>query len=374
MPSNTQTALPLHKMPISADELTPDLLNAIIQPWHKEVTVIEATVLNRSVFGDGMVSTAARATVALGYDAASPAGLPERIVFKLTRDIDTFIGPVYANEVRFYNLLRAELDDIETPISLGGAYDPKTEQFGLILGDLTLGQAEFPNVLVESSIAQVEAVLDALARLHARYWQSQRFGADLAWVETHLQGPLSEFMYGPVTQLVAYEAVHERFKRELLERIGATPESLLAMQLRLHQHQSQLPQTLLHGDAHIGNTFRYPDGRAGLLDWQLFVRGHHMHDVAYTITSALSTATRRAKERELVSYYLDLLQSYGVAQVPSLEQSMVEFGRTLVWCLYIGWLTVPLVNYGWEITLLNHLRITAAYEDHQTAKLIAAIR
>jgi hypothetical protein len=45
----------------------------------------------------------------------------------------------------------------------------------------------------------------------------------------------------------------------------------------------------------------------------------------------------------------------------------------LVWCLYIGWLTVPLINYGWEITLLNHLRIVAAYEDHQTAKLIAEI-
>jgi Ser/Thr protein kinase RdoA (MazF antagonist) len=219
----------------------------------------------------------------------------------------------------------------------------------------------------------VEAVLDALARLHARYWRSERFGTDLAWVETHLQGPLSEFMYGPVTQLVAYEAVHERFKRELLERINVTPEELLAMQRRLHQHQSRLPQTLLHGDAHIGNTFRYPDGRAGLLDWQLLVRGYHMHDIAYTITSALSTASRRAKERELVAYYLDRLRSLGVAEPPSLERSMVEFGRTLVWCLYIGWLTVPLINYGWEITLLNHLRIVAAYEDHQTAKLIAEI-
>jgi hypothetical protein len=373
MPSRSETALPLHKMPISADELTPELLNAIIRPWHQDVTVTQATVLNRSAFGDGMVSTAARATVALAYDAASPPGLPERIVFKLTRDTDTFIGPVYANEVRFYNLLRPELEDIETPVSLGGAYDPKTEQFGLILGDLTLNGAEFPNVLGENSIAQVEAVLDTLARLHARYWESERFDADLAWVETHLRGPLSEFMYGPVTQLVAYEAVNEKFKRELLERIGASPEGLLAMQRRLHQHQATLPQTLLHGDAHIGNTFRYPDGRAGLLDWQLFVRGYCIHDVAYTITSALSIGTRRAKERELVGYYLDRLQSYGVTQAPTLEQSMTEFGRTLVWCLYIGWLTVPLINYGWEITLLNHLRIVAAYEDHQTAKLIAEI-
>jgi hypothetical protein len=153
MPASTETSLPLQKMPISADELTPDLLNAIIRPWHPGVTVTHAAVLSHSAFGDGMVSTAARATLALGYDAASPAGLPERIVFKLTRDTNTFIGPLYANEVRFYNLLRPELDDIEAPISLGGAYDPQTERFGLILGDLSLHGAEFPNVRDDNSIA-----------------------------------------------------------------------------------------------------------------------------------------------------------------------------------------------------------------------------
>jgi hypothetical protein len=51
----------------------------------------------------------------------------------------------------------------------------------------------------------------------------------------------------------------------------------------------------------------------------------------------------------------------------------VEYRRTLVWGVYIGWLTTPVVNYGWEINVLNHLRLTTAYEDLETAKLVAEV-
>jgi hypothetical protein len=31
------------------------------------------------------------------------------------------------------------------------------------------------------------------------------------------------------------------------------------------------------------------------------------------------------------------------------------------------------VNYGWEINVINHLRLTTAYEDLDTAKLVEAL-
>src|SRR3546814_1202842 len=96
------------------------------------------------------------------------------------RSPDFLIGPLYQNEVRFYNRLRHELTDIEAPFSLGGAYDPETQQFALLLGDLTLQGARFPNVLSPVSLDELRALLDPLARLHARYWQSPRFGGDLS--------------------------------------------------------------------------------------------------------------------------------------------------------------------------------------------------
>jgi hypothetical protein len=44
-----------------------------------------------------------------------------------------------------------------------------------------------------------------------------------------------------------------------------------------------------------------------------------------------------------------------------------------MWGVYIGWLTTPVVNYGWEINVMNHFRLTTAFEDHDTARLIAEI-
>src|SRR4051812_44556978 len=34
------------------------------------------------------------------------------------------------------------------------------------------------------------------------------------------------------------------------------------------------PHTLLHGDAHIGNTYVLPDDTVGFLDWQVLRRGN----------------------------------------------------------------------------------------------------
>src|SRR3546814_4799515 len=92
--------------------------------------------------------------------------------------------------------------------------------------------------------------------------------------------------------------------------------------------------TLLHGDTHLGNIYLLPDGRAGLLDWQLVVRGHHMHDVNYIVTTALSIGDRRNHERDLLAYYLDRLKAHGVAAAPDFEESWNEYKRCLVWGVY----------------------------------------
>ena len=72
------------------------------------------------------------------------------------------------------------------------------------------------------------------------------------------------------------------------------------------------------------------------------------------------------------AFYLDRLAAYDVANPPGFEQSWAEFGRCLVWGVYIGWLTTNIANYGWEISVLNHLRLTTAFEDHDAAGLMRA--
>ena len=365
--------VPKAGMPWDPNEFTVEILNDLIAPWNPDIRIASMKLLENKAYGDGMVSTAARALLEVEYADGAPAGLPPRIILKLGRSPDFMIGPLYQNEVRFYNVLRPEITDINAPLTLGGAYEPESQQFALLLGDLTLEDARFPNVLSEVTLDEVRALLDTLAKVHARYWQSERFSGDLAFLETHCEGPLAEFMHGFVPMAIQQEIDTENFKRELVAKLRTSGDELRDMVAKLHRHQQTLPQTLLHGDTHVGNTYLLPEGRVGLLDWQLVVRGHHMHDVSYLVTTSLSIANRREHERDLIAYYLERLKAHGVADAPSFEDSLTEFGRCLSWGVYIGWLTTNIANYGWEICVLNHLRLTTAFEDHDTAKLMAAI-
>lgn len=355
--------------PVAGEPIGPDYLNALLACGNSGARVMAARAVGSKAYGEEMVSTAGRAIVEVDY--AAHTDLPRRLVVKLARGVDEIMAPFYRNEVSFYARLRPELD-IEAPLCLGADYDAQSRRLGIALEDLTLRGATFPTVLDDVSVEEVRALLATLARLHARFWNSERFGSDLSWVESHLAGGVAELMNGLAPAYIQHEIDTQRFKRELVGRLGTTGDALLAGVQGVQRHQARGPTTLLHGDTHIGNTYLVGD-QGGLLDWQLSVRGHPMHDVSYLVTTALSTADRRAHERDLLAFYLNRLAAEGVADVPSFDASLREFGRALVWGVYIGWLTTPVVNYGWEINVVNHLRLTAAYEDHDTARLVEEV-
>jgi Phosphotransferase enzyme family len=359
-----------HQHPTSAEGITPAYLNGLLAdksgPRITGVAIVEART-----YGEQMVSTAGRVVVDVSYAAGAADDMPQRLVVKLARGVDEIMTPFYANEVAFYGRIRAELT-IEAPRCFGAAFDPASGRFALLLEDLTTRGAIFPNVTQPTTPGQIRALLRTVSALHARFWQSPRFAGDLSWVETHVAGGVHDLMNNLAPTYIQHEIDHENFKRELVQRLRTTGDELLAGVQAVQRHQSRLPQTLLHGDTHLGNTYLLPDGSGGLLDWQLMVRGYAMHDVNYLITTGLSIADRRTHERDLLAYYLDQLASAGAA-AQSFEACWLEYRRALVWGVYVGWLTTPVVNYGWEINVLNHLRLTTAFEDHETARLVAEL-
>ena len=359
-----------------AEELDLELLRAVIRTRHPEVTLLGFDLLDSRRRGEQMVSTSARAMLRLRFaEGAAGAGagdIPERVVCKLALGADSVMAAFYENEVNVYSRLRPELL-VEAPRSLGALYDPKSAQFVLMLEDLGQRGARFPNVTQDVPLSAIEALLDTLATLHAGHWESARFSTDLAWLETHLEGRVAHLMNELAPPLIQQEIDTQAFKRELVQRLRSTGPELLAAVRHLQRHQAGLPQTLLHGDAHLGNTYLLPQGGAGLLDWQLCVRGYCMHDVSYLIATGLPIALRRENERRLLSHYRERLLALGVETPPSAEQIWTEYRRAMVWGVYIGWLTTPVVNYGWEINVVNHLRLTTAYEDLGTARLVAEV-
>lgn len=358
--------------PVSAEGINPAYLNGLIAEISPQVRVKDVEVAETKTYGEKMVSTAGRVFLNVRYEAGAAADWPTRLVLKVARVDDAVMSPFYANEVAFYRKIRPGLN-LEAPRCFGGDFDPASNRFGLLLEDLSTSGALFPNVTKKVELEEVRALLDTVASLHAGFWESPRFSGDLAWVETHLAGDVATMMNEMAPAYIQHEIDTENFKRELVQRLRTTGPQLLAGVQAVQRRQATLPQTLLHGDTHIGNTYLLPGVRGGLLDWQLMVRGHAMHDVNYLITTSLSIADRRNNERELLSYYLDRLAANGVRMPLSFEQAWVEYRRTLVWGVYVGWLTTPVVNYGWEINVLNHLRLTTAYEDLETAKLVAEV-
>lgn len=360
------------QFPDSPFDLTPAQLSELVSTVHPGTVVTAFEVINASQFGDGMVSTADRALLKLQYAGEVADTLPQQVMLKLQRDIGAFIKSIYINETRFYLKLGHEAG-VEMPQVIGGGYDSDTGNYGLLLEDITLRGASFPNVTHNTGVAHVAAVIDQLAMLHARYWDSPRFATDLAWVESHVQGPVSELLSGSIPVVAKHELDSASFKRDLVAQIGTTLPDMIKGTAALQQHQSRLPQTLLHGDTHLGNTYALPGERAGLIDWQLCVRGYCMHDVSYIITTGLPVAERRQHERALIQRYREALLAHGVSQPPSQEQLWEEHRRAMLWGFYVGWLGVSPVNYGWEILATNLLRVATAYVDLETARLIDEI-
>lgn len=355
-----------------------ELLTRILDPVVPGAKVTDVAIVKSHEYGDGDVSTSARATATLTYSSDSPAGLPRDVILKMLFDprkpgTDAWycnLDGLFANEVNFYNRIRPELD-IEAPRSLGGYFDPSTRRYLLIMEDVTRRGAVFPSNLEAIGVENVKRIIDSVARLHAHYWDSDRFSGDLAWVETHLKGGVEDHMQSVIPeQGIRSQLELHKFKRELLERLGTTERELFAGMCANKRHQSTLPQTLLHGDLHIGNTYRMPDGRAGLHDWQLCVKGFALHDITYIINTALSVSERRANERLLLDYYRDRLMEYGVAAPPEHDTLWLEHRRASLWTLYIGWLTCPPESYGWETMAVALLRVSTAVEDHGTLALV----
>jgi hypothetical protein len=244
-----------------------------------------------------------------------------------------------------------------------------------MLEDLREREARFPDVTTPVSLDEVRSLLDVLAALHARFWRSPDLLERHASIRSHTDGDLFRFFMAPdsVPALVRAEFAAEQFKREMVEAIGTSEAALYDAVRRVQHHQAGLPFTLCHGDCHIGNTYLLPQGKAGLLDWQLTARGYFMHDVSYLIITALSVAARRENERGLISYYLQRLAAHGLSNPPGADEAWEEYRLAANWCLYIGWLTTPKTHYGWEITVCNVLRLSTAVGDLGSVGLAAGL-
>lgn len=295
--------------PYTADQVTPGFLQEAIAGGVDGAMLLQAEIVDGH---DGM--TDRRRWKLTWNDTGLAAGLPSHAFAKATphgpylRETLSLLH-MAENEVRFYVQLQADVPEI-APRAYHAAFYPGG-RFLLIMEDLeTRGLTPYW-AHHSCSIDHAGAVIDALAQLHATYWDTKRFSGDMAWLRPRLK------KFGRKWHRQSYLEARRRYaEMEFGQTLPDDIRELLTLwgnhDLAVYDYWETLAPTALHGDSHLGNTYGAPDGTAGLFDWQVMFRGHGLRDVAYFIMSALPDAMRKDHETALLNRYLDGLQSRGI--------------------------------------------------------------
>jgi hypothetical protein len=283
-------------LPLDVADLTPE--------WF-------GTALERDIHGvellDQSTGTTGRARVAL----AGEPGVPATVFVKLApfdemqREFVTAVGMGVA-EARFYRDLAPEI-----PVRIPRVWfaDTDGDRYAMVLEDLVASGCRFPHPQDDDIAARARDIVEQLAALHARFWESPRFddGGDLAWLapkETGGAGGGAKFVQ------MAVEAIGDRMP-ETFHRLA---DVYLARNDDIARLWNSGPRTFIHGDPHMGNLFvDTADGdRTGFLDWAVIGRSPGLRDVAYVLCNSIPAAVRAADERALLDRYCELLAAEGI--------------------------------------------------------------
>jgi hypothetical protein len=289
-------------VPWCAEAISAEWMTAVMCP-----NVPGAKAVSVEVCGGDQGSSVRRRLKVAYNEEGRKAHLPEDLFCKTTPTVLTRLatGLSAAAEGRFYREIRPELK-IETPKCYHSAWDRNSGRSIHLFEDVVASNAaRFCRWNTAISRPQAEQIIDTLAAMHAQFYDSPRFGADLKWVVSYVR-------FFAAGEGVGLRQCHEQ---AMIEAEAVIPPDVTRRRseiwpstmksLDLHRKG---PYTLLHSDVHLGNWYISGEGRLGLCDWQCLATGHWARDVAYALSTTMSIEDRRAWEQDLVRRYLEKMQ------------------------------------------------------------------
>ena len=320
--------------------------------------------------------TTDRARLALSWNAAGrDAGLPSTLFAKGTAStlssriiVSTFGLSDY--EARFYNQIYPTVSELTlTPYI---ARSGRGGRFLIVMEDLSIDdRVHFFHASEDAPLAHVENIIDSLATLHGRFWDSPRFRTDLKWV-TPYTGRAGNSLAQPTLRLVTKKFLRDH--PDLPESVRRLTQLYVDNRNAFDRVWERLPATLTHGDPHLGNTFTRADGSSGFYDWQVIHKMSGFRDIAYFLGASVPTELRRTHEKDLLNRYRDKLDESG-GEAPSFAEAFDTY-RLLVMESWIATYTTTAIGgmQEKEATDRAMARCIAALVDLDTeAALRAAI-
>lgn len=349
-------------IPVEVAEITPEFLSDALGTPVETVEVLDASS-----------GTTGRARVAVTY--AAGVGSPSTVFVKLAPfDVRqrAFVrrGGIGANEAHLYRDLADEL-----PVRIPGIRYAAVDDDGryvTVMEDLTASGCTFPRPSDPAMPEHARSVIDGMARLHAKYWESDRFAGDLGWVPERAgfgkgggKDPKSLAGAGHFVRQALDQFADDM--APAFRAVGTMYSERTAAVLDLWDEGER---TLVHGDPHLGNLFL--DGSVmGFLDWGMLSRSPGMRDVAYFCCNSIPQDVRNAIQTDLLDRYRARLGDQGVTLDADLIADQYRLFSVFSW---VSTVSTAAVGSRWQPApraIAAMERTTAALEDLGTADYLA---
>ena len=287
------------------EEATPEWLTHVLQ---EQGYLDEGAVLNVQTKTEKS-SNADTARLTLIYSKEAIGRMPANLFLKLCSVNAEQFG---SSEISYYTTIAAQIQDPPIPHCYHSAYATTTGHYHLLLEDLT--DTHTPNWKVKPTWENAAKTIDAMAKLHASWWNHPQLGTigklpDEVAIEDYISHPAQGLM-------------------PMLEDVGKTlPQPWLELIHRIFdRHGYKLKErarnsdrlTCIHGDPNPGNILSpiALDGKTFLIDRQLFDWSLSIwlgvSDIAYMMVHWWDTESRRQSEQPLLQHYYQKLEQFGI--------------------------------------------------------------
>lgn len=336
-------------LPQTLDDVTATWLQASL------AATFPGTEVAGLAHGEVIHGSLTKARLEVDYDA-NPHRLPTSLYLKAAFE-DHGIPVSVRSEAVFYEIGRP-LVDVVAPRCLHAAHDDADGV--VVMENLLAREARITDPTEPWSPELVADGLAQLAHLHGRWWGEGLVpgipdfeGSNALGAVLMAEGYWEECVAGPT-------GVHVPGPFRDRETTGPWVRELWGL-------DTQRPRAFCHGDAHLGNTFVDPDGRAGFLDWGGVKAGHWAREVCYFMVGALGVEDRQNHEADLLRGYLEVLAGAGADPVPGWDEAWLDHRRH---CLHgLLWFLCPTRMQPVEIINANVARFGAAVTDHEVDSL-----
>ncbi len=286
------------------NQATPEWLTSVLSRngflLNVRVLSIEQTKFAAGAFISNFVS------LRVTYSPGSLGSKPQKIILKAIKP--ELVESEKHRELNFYNLVF----DIQTELPLltcfGTEICPETNQYCLLLEDLTTTHHQSPSPIPPHQ-SECEEAIAVLASIHAYWWGHPPFD-DSVFVRPSENQINGYFQYcASVFYPKFFDFLGDRLpenRRKIYELVFKKAPKLFWDRISPYEKQ-----TLTHGDAHFLN-FLYPNNekdRCVIFDWQSCGIRIGAKDLAYMIAFQWYRERRQRMELPLLKHYhIELLK------------------------------------------------------------------